>query len=153
LLDPDSSIVDDDDVNENSEFYESTLGAQLTTTHNSTVLSSPAKRAKYTETEQTLECEEASNSHSDLCDISHKHVSTATKPTNTNNGSTNETIKHTVLSPVKSVVSSISSLTLESEAHWSSVTTDSWCLPVAQPEHTDPLEIDSFFYKLKKVAL
>jgi len=111
------------------------------------ITSSPAKRFKCSE--RTADCATSSISNNELCDISHKNSVELTN----HNCDTTATTNHTVLSPVKSVVSSISSLSLETEAHWSSVPSDSWCLPVVSSDHTDPLEIDSFFYKLKKVAL
>jgi len=57
---------------------------------------------------------------------------------------------HTALTPVKSVVSSISALTLGvSENH--ATGSMPWCLPGTNNSNDDPLELDSFFKNLKNV--
>ncbi|CAK8677735.1 unnamed protein product [Clavelina lepadiformis] len=55
-----------------------------------------------------------------------------------------------LLSPVKSVVNSISELSLGVKETWQSSSNGSWCLD--EPPHNDPLELDGFFHKLKKVT-
>ena len=132
------SDVDDE---HDPDFYDPSLNGHIPLS----ITSSPSKRLKYSE--PTEDCTTSSLSNNDLCDISHKNPS----QTSSYNCENPSTINHTVLSPVKSVVSSISTLSLEAEAQWAPVSSDSWCLP--STDHTDPLEIDSFFYKLKKVAL
>ena len=65
-----------------------------------------------------------------------------------NNSSQNSEINMTLLTPVRSVANSISELSIEVDEPKD----DSWCLKVAEPIHTDPLELDGFFSNLRKVT-
>lgn len=57
-----------------------------------------------------------------------------------------------VVIPVKSVVNSISALSLEVGENWKANSSGSWCIPGKNSTHKDTLELDNFFNNLKKVS-